>query len=101
MNSESSDSTLYKMFRLISFLEGLSFILLLGVAVPLKHMMGMPEPVSILGMAHGVLFMLYVIFVLMLQPSQEWPAKTTALILLLSILPLGTFYGERKQFWTK
>ena len=45
--------------RLISLVEGVSFLLLLGVAMPLKYLAGIPEVVTVVGAAHGVLFILY------------------------------------------
>ena len=50
-----------KSFRIISILEGLSFLILLGIAMPLKYIYDIPEAVQAVGMAHGILFMLYVL----------------------------------------
>ena len=50
-----------KLFRLIAFLEGISYILLLFIAVPIKYLADDPTYVKLLGMPHGVLFMAYII----------------------------------------
>jgi integral membrane protein len=53
------DSRLLKRFRLVATLEGISFLVLLFVAMPLKYFAGMPKAVSVVGMAHGLLFVAY------------------------------------------
>ena len=53
--------------RLLAYIEGISFIALLGVAMPLKYYYDKPEAVKIIGMAHGILFMLYTINLLIIQ----------------------------------
>jgi hypothetical protein len=50
--------------RIIGFVEGLSFLILLGIAMPLKYFFGLPETVRVVGMAHGLLFVLYVLLVI-------------------------------------
>ena len=85
-----------KVFRIISFLEGVSYLLLLFVAVPIKYFQGNEEYVKLLGMPHGILFMLYLVFAVVLQTSEKWKTKDFAIILLASILPFGTFYVDKK-----
>ena len=83
-------------FRIIAFLEGLSYILLLGIATPVKYLLNDPQYVKILGMPHGVLFMAYMAFALLLRRESEWPKKDFGFILLASVVPFGTFYIDRK-----
>jgi integral membrane protein len=85
-----------KFFRLITLLEGLSYILLLFIAVPLKYGGGDDFLVKILGMPHGVLFMLYLALAFYLKDSYEWKWQQTAVVFLASIVPFGTFYVDRK-----
>ena len=87
-----------KLFRLISFLEGLSFVLLLFFAMPMKYAMADPRFVKMLGMPHGVLFLLYIILSVSVAIEREWGFKTSALVLLASVVPFGTFYADRKLF---
>jgi len=89
------DSTLHRL-RLTGFLEGISFLLLIGIAMPLKHIWGMPEAVRVIGMAHGVLWMLYVGLAGLGQLDYRWPSKTTALLVIASLLPLGPFIADAK-----
>lgn len=85
-----------KLFRLISFLEGLSFILLLFFAMPMKYMAGNPSFVKLLGMPHGVLFLLYIMLAISLSIEKEWGVKISLLVLLASVVPFGTFYMDKK-----
>jgi integral membrane protein len=90
-----------KIFRLITLLEGLSYILLLFIAVPLKYGGGDDFLVKILGMPHGVLFMLYLALAFYLKDSYEWKWQQTAVVFLASIVPFGTFYVDRKYLKDK
>lgn len=83
-------------FRITAFLEGLSYILLLFVAVPIKYQMGDATYVQMLGMPHGLLFVAYVFFAIYLKPQYDWNTKTFLLVLAASIIPFGTFYVDRK-----
>jgi integral membrane protein len=82
--------------RIIGFLEGISFLVLLGIAMPLKYMLGQPEAVRHVGMAHGLLFVLYVILVTLVMLDEKWSFKTTAIALLASLIPFGTFYVDAR-----
>ena len=83
-------------FRIIAFLEGLSYILLLFVAVPIKYQMGDASYVQMLGMPHGLLFMAYVFLAVYLKPQYNWNNKTLMLVLAASVIPFGTFYVDRR-----
>ena len=85
-----------KLFRLISFLEGLSFILLLFFAMPMKYVAGNPSFVKLFGMPHGVLFLLYIMLAISVSIEKEWGIKTSLLVLLASVVPFGTFYMDKK-----
>ena len=83
-------------FRIIAFLEGLSYILLLFVGVPLKYIGNDVTLVKMLGMPHGFLFMAYIAFVIVLTFDNTWFKKHFILITLASIIPFGTFIVEHK-----
>lgn len=85
-----------RFFRALSLLEGVSFLLILFVTMPLKYLYDYPQANKVIGMIHGVLFIAYVVMTLMLKPEQKWPAKDTAIILLCSIIPFGTFWMDKK-----
>lgn len=83
--------------RLIAFLEGISLILLVFIAVPLKYAYGNPAMVKIVGQIHGILFLLFVFNALKVGVEQHWKFKTTTWkVLLACIVPFGTFYIDRK-----
>jgi len=85
-------------FRITAILEGISFLVLLGIAMPLKYYFDQPEPVRIIGMAHGVLFVLYVIFLLIVHLKYQWKISTTIWAFIASFLPFGTFIADYKIF---
>lgn len=83
--------------RLLGMIEGWSFVLLLFVAMPLKYLEDRPEAVSIVGMAHGVLFLALCAAALQAQVNEDgWPFKRTAIIVLGALLPFGPFVVEAK-----
>lgn len=85
-----------KTFKTISILEGISFLVLLGIAMPLKYIWEMPQMVQVVGMAHGVLFLLYIAGAVYVSQLLNWSMKTLAIVVLCSILPFGPFYAEKK-----
>lgn len=78
----------------IGFAEGVSFLVLLFIAMPLKYMAGMPTPVRIIGMLHGVLFIGYAFALLQAKIAYQWSIKKATIAFLLSFVPFGTFYLE-------
>lgn len=88
--------SLFNSFRIIAFFEGLSYILLLFIATPMKYFANDPQYVKMLGMPHGILFMLYVILAFMLKQENELIKKNFKMVLLASIIPFGTFILEYK-----
>jgi len=83
-------------FRIVSLLEGVSYLLLLFIATPIKYLQDNPEYVKMLGMPHGILFMLYVVLAIVLKKEMKWDTKNFAIILIASVIPFGTFYVDRK-----
>lgn len=84
-------------FRIVAYLEGISY-LLFAVTMPLKYGMGIKEPNMIVGMAHGILFMAYMIMCIQCIAIYEWKLKDSILSLVASLIPFGTFYADRKVF---
>ncbi|SEK34930.1 DUF3817 domain-containing protein [Streptacidiphilus jiangxiensis] len=79
--------------RLVSMPEGVSFLLLLVCSV-LKRTTSF-DAVPVMGMVHGILFILYAIFALLAWREQGWGFKRFAWIMVLSVLPTGGFFAER------
>jgi integral membrane protein len=85
------------LFRWIGRFEGISFLLLLLIAMPLKYIWGMPEYVSVVGMAHGGLFLAYVAMANYVALELRWPRNIWLLSMVASVLPFGTFIFEKKH----
>lgn len=83
-------------FKWISTLEAISFLILLGIAMPLKYVWGFPQMVSVVGMAHGILFILYLLGAYWMKERLDWSTTTFLVVLLCSVIPFGPFYAERK-----
>ena len=92
----STKDTSVQIFRWISILEAISFLVLLFIAMPLKYIWEMPEYVRIVGMAHGILFILYLFGAYWMFEKLGWSLKILLIVFLSSILPFGPFVVERK-----
>jgi len=78
--------------RILGFLEGISLLLLVFVAVPLKYIYHTPWLVSTLGPIHGALFLLFVVNTISVGVEQQWKFSTTTWkVLAACIIPFGTF----------
>jgi len=87
-------------FRIIGFLEGISLLVLLGIAMPVKYILGNPSLVQTVGLVHGLLFILYALFTISMRSEYNWKMGTTAKVLLASVIPFGTFYIDGKVLKT-
>jgi integral membrane protein len=76
--------------------EGISFLTLLFIAMPMKYFMGTPEVVRVVGSIHGVLFVLYVGLLAMLHFRQRWSYTFSLYALLASVIPFGTFMLDKQ-----
>jgi len=81
--------------RWIGFIEGVSFLVLLLIAMPLKYYLGFPMVVKITGWIHGVLFILYIIAVFMAIKAMEWNWFSVLVALGASLIPVGTFMLDK------
>jgi len=83
--------------RLAGFLEGLSLIVLMGFAMPMKYIFGDPSYVRMVGSIHGGLFMLFVVQLYLTAKAKNWSYKDLPLKLMIScFIPFGTFYLDHK-----
>jgi integral membrane protein len=88
--------TSLNLFRKVAVAEGVSYLLLLFIAMPLKYWYDMPAAVKYTGWAHGVLFILYGAFLIMAWQEQKWKFGKAALIFLASLFPFTPFFVDRK-----
>lgn len=82
--------------RVVGFIEGLSFLLLLFIAMPLKYMWGNPILVKYVGMGHGILVIAFLAVLFIVCEREKWSLNMFVAGLIASILPFGTFVYDRK-----
>jgi integral membrane protein len=80
-----------RQLRLVAFVEGVSFLALLFVAVPLKYLADLPLAVRIVGSIHGVLFIAFVLVLIRVSIAQDWPFRRSLFAFVSAIVPFGTF----------
>ena len=85
-----------KIFRIVGFLEGISYLLLMSLGLYYKYVLNDPSFVKLFGMPHGILFMLYLILAYLIKDEMQWKSKDLAIVFLGSIIPFGTFYVDKK-----
>ena len=83
-------------FRIVAFLEGVSYILLMTIGLYFKYQLNDDTYVKLLGMPHGILFVLYIVLAFLLRKKENWNFIEFTIILFASLVPLGTFYIDRK-----
>jgi integral membrane protein len=88
--------------RAVGLVEGVSFLVLLGVAMPLKYWAGMPEAVKLVGWVHGVLFLAFCAALARAVVSAGWPLARGAMVLVAALLPFGPFLVDRRMLaWAR
>ncbi len=89
----------FSIFRKIAWIEGISYLVLLFIAMPMKYMLDMPLAVRIVGSLHGFLFVAFIIWMVLVcikyKKNLLWMLKA----FVASIIPFGTFYMEKE--WKK
>ena len=83
--------------RVVAFLEGCSY-LLLGLTMILKYKFSMPQPNYVVGLAHGILFVLYIVLLLQVSFVHRWNILKMFWAFLASLIPFGTFYADKALF---
>ena len=82
--------------RAVALIEAVSFLVLLGVAMPLKYLAGMPGAVKAAGWAHGVLFVVFCLALVHTVVVAKWPLGRAALVFVAALLPFGPFVVDRR-----
>jgi integral membrane protein len=83
-----------KNFRTIAYVEAVSFLVLLAASF-VKRVVEGPDLVPVLGMVHGIIFLIYVVFVLKVRPEQGWGVGRTIWVIVAAALPFGGFFVGR------
>ena len=85
-----------KNLRILGNVEGISYLVLLGIAMPMKYLMEIPEAVKIVGMAHGVLFLAYCLLLALCMKNYRWKFGCGAYLFVATLIPFGTFVTDRR-----
>jgi len=83
-------------FRLVALAEGISYLILLFFAMPLKYFARIPEPVFYTGWVHGCLFVLYGFLLIIVWVQYHWTFYKAVVAFIAALVPFGTFLLERK-----
>ena len=87
--------TALRHLRLVALLEGSSFLVLLFIAMPLKYLAGLPLGVRIVGIVHGLLFLMFLAALYRAGRLRDWPLRRSLIAFVSSIVPFGTFMFDR------
>ena len=82
-------------FKFINKIEGISFIILLFIAMPMKYYFGYPIATKIVGMAHGLLVFIFIYQLIEAKNEANLTLKESALYFVLSLIPFGSFYTDK------
>ena len=85
-----------KIFRSVALIEGVSYLLLFALSMPLKYWAGIREPNIYIGYVHGGLFIAYLVLATMLWRERGWSNKAYFYLILASLLPFATFYVDSR-----
>ena len=89
--------TVVSQLRRWALVEGVSYLLLLFVAMPLKYLAGQPMAVSVVGMAHGVLFVVVGVLLVMALFVAKWSIGRAAFVFFCTLVPFATFLIDRRM----
>jgi integral membrane protein len=85
-----------RIFRYTAIIEGISYLALFAISMPLKYLADLGQPNKYIGYAHGFLFILYLVLAVVLTVERKWSAKRFTVLFVASLLPFGTFYIDKK-----
>lgn len=91
-----NDTAMTTFFKYLAIIEGYSFLLILFITMPLKYLAGMGMPNKIIGMAHGILFLSYLVVAVLVAQEKKWHIKDTLIVMVMSVIPFGTFWMEKE-----
>jgi integral membrane protein len=91
-----STETALLAYRIAAWVTGVGLLVLVVVAMPLKYLFGLPEPVEVVGVTHGFLYMIYIVCTLLLAERCRWKPLDALLVLLAGTVPAASFVAERR-----
>jgi integral membrane protein len=87
-----------KYFRILTYLEGFSLLVLLMIAMPLKYLIGNAEPVRFMGTIHGTLFLMFVYTSIVLGRQLRWSSRRIVVSWMIASIPLGPIFFDKNLF---
>lgn len=84
------------LLRIVAIVEGVSLLVLLFIAMPLKYQYGNTEIVPVVGMTHGILFIAFMACAVLVSQRKAWSDKFFMMLVLSSMVPFATFFMDRK-----
>ena len=84
------------LYRKTAVVEGISYLILLFVAMPLKYFFNIPEAVKYFGWIHGVLFLVFLVFLVLAAVQYRWSLIRIGIYLIASVLPIVPFILDKK-----
>jgi integral membrane protein len=90
------NQNMLKTFRYAAIIEGISYLMLFAISMPLKYLADLGQPNKYIGYAHGFLFILYLVLAVVLTMERKWGMKRFVVLFVASLLPFGTFYIDKK-----
>jgi len=87
-------ATVLRNYRIMAWIVGVPLAVLILVAVPLKYLADNPTPVTVIGIAHGYLYLIFIITAVLLSLKRHWDIKRTLIVILCGTIPLVSFYTE-------
>ncbi|MEA1916361.1 MAG: DUF3817 domain-containing protein [Campylobacterota bacterium] len=89
-------SDLIGKFRIIGFIEGISYLILLFIAMPMKYALGILAATKIVGMIHGILFIIFIILLMQAAQRYKFSTKDSVIFFIASLIPFGTFFTDKR-----
>ncbi|HEX8311114.1 MAG TPA: DUF3817 domain-containing protein [Chthoniobacteraceae bacterium] len=83
--------------RISGLVEGASFLLLVFIAMPLKYLAGLPQAVKVVGLLHGILFVIFGLALLRTWAAERWPFSRVVLVFIAALVPFGPFLIDRRM----
>ena len=90
------ENSIIRKFGLINTTEGYSYLALLFIAMPMKYLLGFAMAVKIVGMIHGILFIMFLVLGVMAWNNAKWSLNQTIIFFIASLIPFGTFFTKSK-----
>ncbi|MDQ8143360.1 MULTISPECIES: DUF3817 domain-containing protein [Chryseobacterium] len=83
------------LYRKTAIIEGISYLILLFIAMPIKYILDISEPVKYFGWIHGILFLFYMAILIITSLKYRWSIKRIIIYIVGSVLPFVPFILDK------